>query len=266
MAGKLPGNVTRAEVSRPAGTFPAPDTPPEPLLVVLGGFLFRYRNALFPLALPLVLLPGPRLFASNLAAAAIGFTLCMMGQGVRALTIALAYIIRGGRDRRVYAEGLVTEGLYGHVRNPMYVGNLLLISGVAVSANSWGCVAVVVPLFALCYHAITRAEEDYLSRRFGPGYQAYCAEVPRLIPRLTGLGRTLSGAQLHWRRLLVREYGTLAGWPVRWMLVVTWRIWADGELQEHPGLPWVFGATTGLLACFYLVVRALKKQRVLVAD
>lgn len=236
------------------------------MIVGIGNFLFRFRNVLFPLALPLVLVPGPRVFDENLAAAVAGLALGVLGQGVRAATIALEYIIRGGRNRRVYAEELVTDGLYAHCRNPMYVGNVLIVAAVAIASNSWGCVAVVVPLFAFFYFAITRAEEAYLAREFGDAYSEYRAAVPRFLPRFRGLADTLRNSRFHGRRLLAKEYGTLVGWPLRLMLVASYALWRDGEEATLAALLPGLYAALAALALFYIAVRTLKKQRVLIAD
>ena len=93
---------------------------------------------------------------------------------MRAGTIGLVYIIRGGKNRRVYAKDLVTEGVYAHSRNPMYVGNVLILSGVAITSNCWTTVLVAMPVTAFVYRAIVAAEENYLRGKFGPAFDDYC--------------------------------------------------------------------------------------------
>ncbi|MCL4776469.1 MAG: isoprenylcysteine carboxylmethyltransferase family protein [Gammaproteobacteria bacterium] len=236
------------------------------MMVAIGNFAFRFRNYLFPLALPLVLLPGPRLFEAYGWAALLGLVVALAGQAVRAMTIALKYIIRGGRDRRVYAEDLVTDGLYAHCRNPMYLGNILMISGVAITSNSWCCVLVVVPLFSFLYLAIIAAEQAYLQQKFGAAFRAYCRDVPGLLPRLRGLAGTIGRMEFHWRRLLVKEYGTVFGWVSRWILVVAYNLWLLQRLSLGDGA--VQALLAGFLAvlAFWLAVRSLKHRRVVVAD
>lgn len=235
-------------------------------MVAIGNFAFRFRNYLFPLALPLVLLPGPRIFDEYWWAALLGLLVALAGQSVRGMTIALKYIIRGGRDRRVYAEDLVTDGLYAHCRNPMYVGNILMISGVAITSNSWWCVAIVIPLFTFLYLAIIAAEQAYLERRFGDAFRAYCRDVPALLPRFRGLAGTIGRMEFHWRRLLVKEYGTVFGWVSRWILVVAWNLWRLDRLHLDDAA--VQGLVAGFLAvlAFWLTVRRLKHRRLVVAD
>lgn len=235
-------------------------------MVAIGNFAFRFRNYLFPLALPLVLLPGPRIFDEYWWAALLGLLVALAGQSVRGMTIALKYIIRGGRDRRVYAEDLVTDGLYAHCRNPMYVGNILMISGVAITSNSWWCVAIVIPLFTFLYLAIIAAEQAYLERKFGDAFRAYCRDVPALLPRFRGLAGTIGRMEFHWRRLLVKEYGTVFGWVSRWILVVAWNLWRLDRLHLDDAA--VQGLVAGFLAvlAFWLTVRRLKHRRLVVAD
>lgn len=236
------------------------------MMVAIGNFAFRFRNYLFPLALPLVLLPGPRIFDEYWWAALLGLLVALAGQSVRGMTIALKYIIRGGRDRRVYAEDLVTDGLYAHCRNPMYVGNILMISGVAITSNSWWCVAIVIPLFTFLYLAIIAAEQAYLERRFGDAFRAYCRDVSALLPRFRGLAGTIGRMEFHWRRLLVKEYGTVFGWVSRWILVVAWNLWRLDRLHLDDAA--VQGLVAGFLAvlAFWLTVRRLKHRRLVVAD
>ncbi|HVY79520.1 MAG TPA: isoprenylcysteine carboxylmethyltransferase family protein [Steroidobacteraceae bacterium] len=236
------------------------------MLATAGNFLFRYRNSLFPLACVLLFLPGPDPFPDPLDAAAVGALIAALGQIVRAATIGLRYVIRGGRGRRVYAEDLVTEGIYSHSRNPMYVGNLLIMIGVALASNSWATIAVAVPLGFFMYASIVAAEEDYLQGRFGSAFTAYCHDVPRWLPRLSGLGRTLSSMQFHWRRVIVKEYGTPFGWISVIVLIALYNVWMAGQwqtrLDEVHGLEIVLVVVT----MAWMVAFSLKRARRLVAD
>ncbi len=238
------------------------------MIVQAGQFFFRVRNFLFPLALLLVFVPGPPLLQSPLAAALLGLGVALAGQVIRIGTIGLDYIIRGGRQRQVYAEKLITSGIYAHSRNPMYVGNMLIITGVCITSNSWGCIGTAVPLFLMAYRAITGAEESYLGAQFGPAYERYCRDVPRFLPRLSGLAATLRNSKFRWQRVLAKEYGTMVGWPLRWELVLLWSIARDeGFTAISSTLPLpLFGVMTGGLITFYLVVRTLKKRRRLAVD
>jgi protein-S-isoprenylcysteine O-methyltransferase Ste14 len=74
---------------------------------------------------------------------------------------------------------LVTAGVFGWLRNPMYVGIILGVSGLAmVLASDWMLVMTV--LLALVLHfGVVKREERYLSAKFGEPYRRYMATVPR---------------------------------------------------------------------------------------
>ena len=59
-----------------------------------------------------------------------GAIVALLGGVVRGVTIGFVYIVRGGRDGKAYADGLVREGIFAHSRNPMYVGNILMAVGI----------------------------------------------------------------------------------------------------------------------------------------
>jgi protein-S-isoprenylcysteine O-methyltransferase Ste14 len=235
-------------------------------MVTIGNFLFRFRNGLFPLSLLMMLLPGRDLFADPLLAVALGFCVAMLGQLVRGITIGFEYIIRGGRNKRVYAENLVTEGFYRLCRNPMYVGNLLIVAGLAVASNSLTCLLVVIALYVFVYIAIVAAEEAFLRNKFGAAYDQYVADVPRWLPRIGALGEALQGGRFHWKRVLVKEFHTPFGWITILMLMSFWHLAAQHMLAERYEVARALVVGYVALAIVYLTIRYLKLSRRIVAD
>jgi protein-S-isoprenylcysteine O-methyltransferase Ste14 len=180
----------------------------------IGHVLFRYRVAISPALLLLLFLPGPDVFADPFLAAIAGLCVALAGQLVRGTTIGLDYIVRGGRDRRVYADDLVTDGLFAHTRNPMYVGKFLMALGAGVAANSWPALLAIPVAYAAMYGAVVLAEEEYLRGKFGAAFDEYCARTPRWLPRLEGLRATFARSQFDWHRVIVKEYSAPLGWTL----------------------------------------------------
>ena len=183
-------------------------------LVPLGQFLFRFRGWIFPAIVVLALVfSRPRHFLGDSALDAwmdaLGVFVALSGLAVRAVTIGYEYIVRGGRNRMVYADDLVQGGVYALTRNPMYVGNGLLIVGCALIINAPAFYLIALPLTLLAYAAIIAAEEAYLRAKFGAQFDAYCARVNRIIPRVAGFSKAIEGMTFNWQRLLVKEYNTL---------------------------------------------------------
>jgi protein-S-isoprenylcysteine O-methyltransferase Ste14 len=77
------------------------------------------------------------------------------------------------------ALALATTGVYAHLRNPMYVGAMLLLAGIAVAFASDWLALLLVPTALLLHHGVVRREERYLEAKFGEGYRRYKASVPR---------------------------------------------------------------------------------------
>jgi protein-S-isoprenylcysteine O-methyltransferase Ste14 len=238
-----------------------------PAFVALGNLFFRIRNGLFPLLVPLAFLPGEPMFTSPLGAVLAGFLVSLTGQAIRVATIGLKYIIRGGRNRRIYAEDLVTDGLYAHSRNPMYVGNILIMVGVAVASNSLTTLAIVAPLFLLIYFAITAAEENFLRARFGAPFDAYCAVVPRFLPRFAGLGATIKSMDFKWRRVIVKEYGTPFGWLSFIYVLALWHLWKPAHsFAGHEAMRNLVLIAMLVTMALWATALHLKRSRRLVAD
>ncbi len=92
---------------------------------------------------------------------------------------------------RAYASGYVKKnreltvtGPYAHTRNPLYLGSMLMAAGFAVALLSWPIALVLAIGFIVIYIPVIASEERFLRATF-PGFDAYCRQVPRLIPRIT---------------------------------------------------------------------------------
>jgi len=92
---------------------------------------------------------------------------------------------------RAYASGYVKKnreltvtGPYAHTRNPLYLGSMLIAGGFALALLSWPVALVLAIGFTVIYVPVIASEERFLRATF-PGFDTYCHQVPRLIPRLT---------------------------------------------------------------------------------
>ena len=236
------------------------------MMVKIGNFLFHYRNALFPLVYVLLVFKSLPVFPDYHVAALTGFFVASMGQIVRAVTIGLEYIIRGGRKRQVYADKLVQGGIFAHCRNPLYVGNFVILLGVGLASNSALFLCVAVPFFAFAYWAIIAAEENYLRNKFGQQFDDYCARVNRLVPNFSGIGDTLSGMRFNWRRLITAEYGSTFIWLAAIILVTLKNVWLNGDYQTSRPLVWSLRVLFVIVTLAYAIARFLKKSGLLKSE
>jgi protein-S-isoprenylcysteine O-methyltransferase Ste14 len=89
----------------------------------------------------------------------------------------------GGPGFTVPPERLVTDGIYAYTRNPMYLGHLVFMLGLAVTFWSWFALALLAG-HLVWYHRRVLHDEAGLRERFGAQYVDYQARVKRWIPGL----------------------------------------------------------------------------------
>lgn len=123
---------------------------------------------------------------SNLYSMIAGALIVIAGEMIRLWGVTWA----GSETRTTGTVGgtfLIISGPFGYVRNPLYVGNILLYIGFGVFSNALFPYLQIAALifFAIQYHLIVEGEEGYLRKTFGEDYADYCKNVPRFIPRLT---------------------------------------------------------------------------------
>lgn len=208
------------------------------LVVACGALFFRTRNVLFPIIIFTLLLLWPPTKMSSMPnmSLLLGLALVLVGQAIRVLTIGLAYIVRGGRNRRVYADSLVTQGVFAHCRNPLYLGNILIVFGFFFVAGNAMAILVGSLLFYLAYWAIICNEEAFLANKFGQEYLDYCAQVPRWLPRLQGLKQSMSRYEFDWPAVVVKEYGTLMTSFMVPLGIIAWKLYLVNKVADYQAL------------------------------
>jgi hypothetical protein len=160
-----------------------------------------------------------------------GVVLTGLGEALRLWAVRHIGVISRTRSTRL--GPLVATGPFALLRNPLYVGNVLIWMGFTLTAGfAWLAPIVAVLLFAE-YHAIVRWEETLLEARHGDAYRAYAARVPRWIPTSNrgergqrreqdlSASSPSSAVAFSWADTLFSERGTLvaiaAGYLLLWL-------------------------------------------------
>lgn len=144
--------------------------------------IFKYRSYTpIPFLLLMIIYQQP-----NVWSLIIGFVIAAAGESIRLWGVCWA----GSETRTTGKVGgtfLVISGPFAFVRNPLYVGNMLMYIGIGIMSFAlfpYLQIAAFV-FFAIQYHFIVKEEESYLIETYGDDYKEYVKNVPRFFPRLT---------------------------------------------------------------------------------
>ncbi len=155
-----------------------------PLCIRAGRWVFSFRLLLGLLGVGIgawLIQPGSLLGVHAVLEAMVFASVVIAGLGLRAW--AAAHAGDHTRTGAIEAPCLSTGGPYAFVRNPIYLGSIILGLGmVGLLGDPW-LFPLCLLVFAFLYLLIIPAEERFLRDTFGNEYRAYCDAVPRLIPR-----------------------------------------------------------------------------------
>jgi len=133
---------------------------------------FARRRTFFILIAPVVMLVVAKPTIQGIVA---GLLLIAVGQAIRFW--ASGFIVKDAV--------LASNGPFAAVRNPLYVGSLLIACGYSAMTGGWIVWAVVIPIFMILHWSAVYCEEKYLESKFGSEYEEYRRRVPRWMPRIS---------------------------------------------------------------------------------
>jgi protein-S-isoprenylcysteine O-methyltransferase Ste14 len=165
-------------------------------------FVFKHRGTLLAIPAAALAIAGK----PDVQSAAVGALPALLGELLRCWAVGYSGVTTRGDT--VTAPRLVTAGPYAHLRNPLYLGNLITAAGFAVAftgRNTPGVRAALIAgslaAMAAVYAIIIPHEERYLRTQFGEAFDRYCARVPRMLPSL----RPAPGGEGTWNPAVIRE-------------------------------------------------------------
>lgn len=157
-----------------------------------GAFLFRYRSYL-PLVFIIVFIFsllsfGQELFDTqtqtyNYFLMFIAIVIGLLGQFIRIMVAGFVPKNTSGRNTKEQkADTLNTTGMYSLCRNPLYLGNFLMMLAPVILVGNWLLIFSFCLLFWLYYERIIYAEEAFLTEKFGESYLQWTEKTPAFFP------------------------------------------------------------------------------------
>jgi len=148
----------------------------------LSDLFFKYRSYT-PLPFIVIMLIYEN---ANIWSLIGGFIIVIIGESIRLWGVSWA----GSETRTTDKPGgsyLVISGPFAHLRNPLYLGNILIYAAIGIMSFA---IFPYLQIFALAfffvqYYFIIKSEEKFLIKEYGDQYKEYSASVRRFIPRIS---------------------------------------------------------------------------------
>lgn len=149
----------------------------------LSNLFFKYRSYT-PIPFIVVMLIYEN---ANIWSLISGFIIVMIGESIRLWGVSWA----GSETRTTDKPGgsyLVISGPFAHLRNPLYLGNILIYAAVGIMSFA---IFPYLQIFALAfffvqYYFIIKSEEGFLIKEYGDQYKEYSKNVRRFLPGISG--------------------------------------------------------------------------------
>lgn len=226
-----------------------------------GAFSRRHKMPILLLLFVLVLLIVPvdfftrNLFEDHLWELAC-FSFAALGSFIRFFSNGYAAPNTSGREKEQPAAATLNRmGFYSLTRNPLYLGNMMIMVGVVASSQNLYLVVIALLALLLYYERVIMAEEDFLSGKFGDTFDRWVAEVPPLFPKLRGWQSPTN--PFRWRAAFKREIYSITAIPTAILVIDLY------EHYEHKLDILVDPATLAVASVFlatFLVFRVVKKK------
>lgn len=240
-----------------------------------GDFLFAYRSYLPLILVPFIVLVvysfGSPLYKNGAYSnelVILALIVGILGQAIRIFVAGFAPKDTSGRNTGGQkAASLNTSGIYSTCRNPLYLGNFLMMLSPVILVGNWIFMLCYCLAFWLYYERIIYAEEAFLGDKFGESYSIWADSTPCFFPKFSKFTKPTLSFSI--KSMLRREYHSLFGLAASLFAVNFIEVFA--ELLEGGGsmiMPsYILSAFFGICLIFYAICRILvKKTNILLVE
>lgn len=188
-----------------------------------GKFFFKYRSYTpLPFLLIMILYSNP-----NIYSILVGLVFVVIGEFIRIWANSWA----GSETRTTGGVGgtfLIVSGPYAYVRNPLYIGNLIIYFGLGIISYAIFPYLQILALiyFLFQYYHIVKEEEKFLAEKFGDQYKDYCDNVNRFLPKFKKYKNpSIEQPEFEWKKGIKSETRSIqASLSVIVILLLIWII------------------------------------------
>jgi len=225
--------------------------------IKLGAFLFKHRSFTpLPFIVAVFFLFEPvNYWKYNLWVNLLGLVLTLFGEAIRIISVGYSFHGTSGRESYLRAENLNVSGIYSLVRNPLYIGNFFIFSGLmVVFANAVSLMLIALFLY-IQYYFVILTEENYLKEQYGPQYEEYCRHVNRIIPKFKNYQKNKNEFSL--KKVVFKENDSIFNLFIMFLLVLLYKEKVFLGYIENSSLFIIAGS---IALASYIILKIVKKR------
>jgi protein-S-isoprenylcysteine O-methyltransferase Ste14 len=221
-----------------------------------GQFLFKFRSFT-----PLPLMAAVFIFFRPYSYGAIdpyliwgGLAISFLGEFIRVMAVGFAYTGTSGRENYLRADDLNRTGIYSIVRNPLYIGNVLMFSGLLIVFANWWALLFFNIFLITQYYFIILSEENYLKQKYGDSFNDYCKTINRVIPTFNSYQKP--ALPFDGRKVFFKENDSVFNMLMVFVIILAFREKSIVNAVPHSTHLIVAAA---VLVIIYIIIKVLKK-------
>lgn len=223
----------------------------------VGNFLFTHRSFTpIPLiALVFIIFKPVNLNEKNIILNLTGLLISILGETIRIIAVGYSFTGTSGRETFLRANALNTTGIYAIVRNPLYIGNFFVFTGIVIVFSKVFAVLVFALFLILQYYFIILSEENFLKKKYGDSYETYCKQVRRILPTFKNYKGNQNPFSLN--KVIFKENDSIFNMLIMFLLVLLYKERVFRGQIFHPILYIIPG---GILVVLYVMIKIIKKK------
>jgi protein-S-isoprenylcysteine O-methyltransferase Ste14 len=223
----------------------------------LGNFLFKHRSFTpVPLIILVFIIFRPiDLGKNNAIINLVGLLISLLGEIVRVIAVGYAHKGTSGRESYLRADSLNISGIYSIVRNPLYIGNFFIFTGLVIVFFNIFAVFTFIIFLILQYYFVILAEENFLKEKYGSEYETYCQQVKRIIPTFKSYKKNQNPFNL--KKVIFKESDSVFNMLVMYLFVLLYK---ERIFSGRISSPLNYIIPGGILIFAYVMIKIIKKR------
>jgi protein-S-isoprenylcysteine O-methyltransferase Ste14 len=225
--------------------------------IKVGNVLFKHRSFTpIPLiGLVFIIFKPVNLNEKNIILNLAGLLISLLGETIRIFAVGYSFTGTSGRETFLRADALNTTGIYAIVRNPLYIGNFLMFTGIVIVFSNVFAVLVFTLFLILQYYFIILSEENFLKEKYGESYETYCRQVRRIMPTFKNYKGNQNPFSL--KKVLFKENDSIFNMLMMFLLVLLYK---EKILNRQILQPLLYIIPGGILVVLYVMIKIIKKR------